>query len=444
MGAFRDRYGYELSTTSATAAEAYSRGVDCSLSGDLGAEQAMATAIAEDGGFALAHVAAARLAQFIGDFATAKAAKERAQELAPGTTPRERLHIAAMARAIEGDSAGSVALIRELVAEYPRDAYLLSQATGPFSLIGFGGGPDWRAESFALLEPLAGAYGDDWWFASTFAFAHNELFHFEEARRLAEISLRGRPRSGHGSHTMAHVFFETGDHPGGARFLDAWMPGYERAATLFSHLSWHQALFALANGDPGAALRIYDETLKPSICPGVPIITIADAASLIWRCDLYGVARPTALAADLSAWASTAFPRPGVTFADMHVALAHAAAGDGESLERLAAALRQREAEGKQSAGPVALATVEAIAAFSRGEYAAAVDRLEPLTGELVRIGGSNAQRQVFEDTLLEAYLRAGRYTEAEKALRARLQRRPSEREERLLARAAAAPAVAG
>jgi tetratricopeptide (TPR) repeat protein len=444
MGAFRDRYGYELTTTSAKAAEAYSFGVDCSLSGDPGAEQAMAAAIAEDPGFALAHVAAARQAQFLGDFAAAKAGKERAQELAGGATPREQLHIAAMARAIEGDSPASVGLIREQMAEHPRDAYLLSQATGPFSLIGFGGGPDWRAETFALLEPLAPAYGDDWWFASTFAFAHNELNHFAEARRLAELSLKGRPRSGHGSHTMAHVFFETGDHAGGATFLQGWLPGYERQAILFSHLSWHQALFALANGDPATALRIYDETLKPSVCPGVPIVAIADAASLVWRCDLYGVDHPKALAAELSTWAATAIPRPGLTFADMHVALAHAAAGDGEALGRLAAGLRQREAEGKQTAGPVALAIVEAIEAFSREDYAAAIDRLEPLTGELVRIGGSNAQRQVFEDTLLEAYLRAGRYEQAETVLRARLQRRPSAREERLLARAAAAAPVAG
>lgn len=46
-----------------------------------------------------------------------------------------------------------------------------------------------------------------------------------------------------------------------------------------------------------------------------------------------------------------------------------------------------------------------------------------------MRIGGSNAQREVFEDMLLEAYLRAGRYALAEAMLRTRLGRRPSARD---------------
>lgn len=439
MTTFRDRYGYELTTTSAKAAELYGEGVDCSLSGEAGAEAAIEAALKEDGSFALAHVAAARQAQFLGDMAAAKAGKERAQVLAGGVTARERRHIAAMSAAIDGDGDGAVALIREQLAEYPRDAFLLSQAVGPFSLIGFGGGPDWRAETFALLEPLAAEYGEDWWFLSSYAFATNELYRFEDARRLAERSLALRPRSGHGSHTLTHVFFETGDAGGGAAFLKGWLPGYERAATLFSHLSWHQALFALKQGQTDLVMRIYDETLKPSVCTGVPVITIADAASLLWRCDLYGVEHPGGAADELAAWVANAFARVGITFADEHAALAYAGAGDGESLDRLASDLRKREAAGKQQAGPVALAIVDAIAAFAREEYGAAVDRLTPLVPQLVRIGGSNAQREVFEDTLLEACLRAGRYDEAERWLRVRLDRRPSARDETLLARAAAA-----
>ncbi|MFN0147205.1 MAG: hypothetical protein ACKVT1_11900, partial [Dehalococcoidia bacterium] len=365
--------------------------------------------------------------------------KERALAVAAGTTAREQRHVAAIAAAIDGDGAGAVALIHEQMAEHPRDAFLLSQAVGPFSLIGFGGGPDWRAETFALLEPLAPAYGDDWWFLSSFAFVHNELNHFAEARRLVERSLALRPRSGAGSHTMAHVFYETGDHAGGAAFIRDWLPGYERTATLYSHLSWHEALFALKQGEMDIVMRVYDETLKPSVCPGVPVITIADAASLLWRCQLYGVERPEGAAAELAGWVAKAFARAGITFADDHAALAYAGAGDGESLDRLAADLRKREAAGKQQAGPVALAIVEAVADFARGEYGAAADRLTPLAPELVRIGGSNAQREVFEDTLLEACLRAGRFEEAERWLRARLDRRPSARDEMLLARAAGA-----
>ena len=56
-------------------------------------------------------------------------------------------------------------------------------------------------------------------------------------------------------------------------------------------------------------------------------------------------------------------------------------------------------------------------------------DDERPTPGDLVRIGGSNAQREVFEDTLLQAYLRAGRFAEAEVLLRKRVGRRHSARD---------------
>jgi pentatricopeptide repeat protein len=47
----------------------------------------------------------------------------------------------------------------------------------------------------------------------------------------------------------------------------------------------------------------------------------------------------------------------------------------------------------------------------------------------LARIGGSHAQREVFEDTLLETYIRAGMYDEAKSMLDERLSRRSSVRD---------------
>jgi hypothetical protein len=43
-----------------------------------------------------------------------------------------------------------------------------------------------------------------------------------------------------------------------------------------------------------------------------------------------------------------------------------------------------------------------------------------------VRVGGSWAQRDLFEHTLLAAYLRAGRAADAQALLRRRVDRRPS------------------
>ncbi|MGI8926519.1 MAG: tetratricopeptide repeat protein [Tepidiformaceae bacterium] len=437
-----DRYGLPLSTSSPAAAAAYVEAIDLTLSANVGADERLAAAIEADEGFALAHAGLARAQQYRGRIPEARASAARARELAAGATRREQQHVEVIATAVDGNSSRALALACEHLRDFPRDAFVLSQANGPFGLIGFGGGPDWRQEMFALLDPLAPAYGDDWWFLSAHAFAHNELYHFQEARRLGERSLALYPRSGHGSHTLAHVFFETGDEQGGGAFLDAWLEGYDRAAQLHGHLWWHRALFALAAGQCDRALEVYDAHLRPGVNEGVAIIALADCSALLWRCGLYGESEEPLPWLEVRDFAATSFPRAGVTFADTHAALAFAAAGDGEALARLSGELASRLADGRLPAGEVVVALVDALASFANGDYAAACDRLQPFAAQVVRVGGSNAQRQVFEDTLLEAYLRAGRFPQAETMLRARLQRRPSARDQAWLTRATAGAAA--
>ena len=54
-----------------------------------------------------------------------------------------------------------------------------------------------------------------------------------------------------------------------------------------------------------------------------------------------------------------------------------------------------------------------AFAAFERRDFSAAIDALEPIAGELERIGGSSAQLDLVEFTLLKAYLSAARLDDA-------------------------------
>ena len=96
--------------------------------------------------------------------------------------------------------------------------------------------------------------------------------------------------------------------------------------------------------------------------------------------------------------------------------------------------LRGLAEQGDALAGEVTLPLVQGIHTFAQGAYGDAVRLMEPLFGtpcldQLARIGGSHAQREVFEDTMLEAYLRAEQFDKAEAMLRTRLQRRASVRD---------------
>ncbi|MDZ7727429.1 MAG: hypothetical protein U5Q44_04115 [Dehalococcoidia bacterium] len=196
---------------------------------------------------------------------------------------------------------------------------MLAQASGVYSLVGFSGDIDRNEVQLALLEPLTGAYGDDWWYLCQLAFAENELFQFEKARGHAERSLELHNGNGHGAHTMAHVHFETGEVADGEAFLAGWLPGYDPKAQMAGHLSWHHALFALLQGDTAEADRIYREHLRPGNATSAALGLIADAASLLWRRGLGGERQDDSWPG-VRDFAATAFPKPGIMFADLPTA----------------------------------------------------------------------------------------------------------------------------
>ena len=69
---------------------------------------------------------------------------------------------------------------------------------------------------------------------------------------------------------------------------------------------------------------------------------------------------------------------------------------------------------------------VRAVVAFGEGRYDEAVDTLWPARRTFHHFGGSHAQRDALERTLVEASLRAGRHALAERLLAERLAVRPT------------------
>src|SRR5262245_17066661 len=134
-----DRYGLPLSTSSPLAAQRYQDGMDRQLSYGPAADEGFSGAIAADPEFAMPQAGMALLALFRGDGAGARTAIGRARELAAGATRRERQHVEALATLVAGETGRGLAMVDEHVAEFPRDALLVNQAS---STIGFGGRPD--------------------------------------------------------------------------------------------------------------------------------------------------------------------------------------------------------------------------------------------------------------------------------------------------------------
>lgn len=430
-----DRYGNPLTTDSAKAADLYVEALDAYLGGNVGDREALDAAIAEDGSFAMAHVTLARLQQFAGDMKGAKQSLAAARSAVEGATPRERQHVHTIGAAIESPPDDALALVNEHIDEFPTDAFVLAQANGVYSLIGFSGRKGRNDEQIALLRRTEKAYGDDWWFLSALAFAENESQLHTDARAHAERSHELRKENAHNAHTLAHIDYETGHPDDGATFLAKWRPGYGRDGIMFTHLSWHHALFELTQGNVEAAVSIYENDVHPGTSNGSPLSIIADSASFLWRMMLAG-GNGNLPWQGVSDFATKAFGTPGIMFADVHCALAHAGAGDRKALETLIAGMEERVANGRTAGGEIVPTIARAARAFADAEYAEVVRLLEPRMDDVVRIGGSHAQREVIEDTLIEASLRGGDYGRAKAMLEERVDRRPTPRDTNWLARA--------
>jgi hypothetical protein len=429
--AHADRRGLPLSTASDAAADHYRDGVDLLLAAWPGAAEALDQAIAADPDFALAHAARARLHATRGESGQAKLRIASARErVAERGTERERSHVEAIGYAIDGQPGKALEQVLAHAESWPRDAVVLGLALGAFGLLAFSGMADHDRARVDLCGRHARHYGDDdWWFLTYRGWAHTENSDVALGRTLTQRAFDLRPENANAAHALAHAMYEDGSAAEAEALISKWLPGYGRPGPLYSHIAWHRALLALETGNAERALAIYACQLRHTRTVAAPVIVVSDSASLLWRLRLLGHDVPKERLDDAARYAGQAFPDAGFAFIDVHLALLAAANGDREALRRRVDALESRVAAGTLAAGPAVPAICRAVLAFADGDYAGCVQLLEPAAAGAVRIGGSHAQRDVIEDTLLVALIRSGKTAKARDLLDRRLHRRPSPRD---------------
>ena len=414
-----DRYGLPL-TGGADAVAAYNRGVGNLLRLEEGSLHAVAASVALDPTFALGHAAMSLLGHELCAPVDIEARIRDARLHARRSTDRERSHVEAVGRHVEGDSRPLVEHLRR----HPTDALLLSVAV---PTIAFAGVTTVPRDAWEIVERCAPAYGDDWWFTGLLAFMRQEQGRFDEAMELSCLSLDTEPGAGHSAHARAHAHYETGDHEAGLSWMDAWVTGAGAATDSLSHFSWHAALHELSLGDLDAVRTRYDGQLRPEGMLGCR--ALVDTGSLLYRWALTpGATDVPGLQAVATAAGRDVLARPATPFLALHAAVALLALDDGPGLAGLAG---WAEAHTHPTQRDVVAPLVRALALMQAGSCSAAADALASLTSGLPRLGGSDAQREIVEETRIAALLRAGRLDEARRLLDARLDRRHSPRDRR-------------
>ncbi|MSP03464.1 MAG: tetratricopeptide repeat protein [Acetobacteraceae bacterium] len=415
-----DRYGLAVSTIASTARDAYIEGCDLLLTVYPGAAAAFERAIAADAGFALAHIAHARARQLAGDIPAMRDSLAAAQALSDGLPARELSHIEVFRLLFSGQGAAALTAIRAHLETWPRDALVLSLAANQGGLIGMSGLSGREQNLAAFLGQLAPHYDGDWWFDAHYGMALSEVGEHEAARPRIERSVTQYKRNAYAAHAFAHHCYETGERDAAIAFMREWLPNYDRGGGLFGHLNWHLALFELQTGDAEPGFRLYTDVFSSDDYGGAAHTRLADSVSFLWRSELAGHPRDHARWRKIQDFAREKFPRPGMSLADWHVALAYAAAGDDAALETWVQAMEDLARAGRYPSGPTVPAVARAFAAFQREDYATVIDTIAPMLAERERIGGSRAQVDLVEFTLLRAYLCVGRMDDARGLLEGR------------------------
>jgi hypothetical protein len=286
-----------------------------------------------------------------------------------------------------------------------------------------------------LCEELAPQQpGDDWWFLTYLGWAHTEAGNLRRGQDITRRGFELRRENAHGAHSLTHSFHECGQHADAVAHLDDWLPIYDPAGQLYCHLNWHRALLDVQAGDVDTALTRLATKMAPALSTSPPINILTDGASLLWRIMLYEQGPPEVRAnrasgqqwQELAEYANSKWPQPAVSFIDVHCAMADAASGNQQRGTARAETLRKLDGSGKLAAGAVPATLADALGAYARGNYTGAADGVEAVLAELPRIGGSHAQREVHEETLIAACLKCGRKQRAAELLNERLARRPS------------------
>lgn len=410
----KDQYGQDLSGASATAVELYQKALDayhCYAGEPFPLLQA---AVADSPDFVMAHALMAYMTLVGTDTETAQLGAQ-AFEVAKGlpANTRETGHIAAIGSLMAGEIRRAGRILEDVSIAHPRDVLALQAGQLMDFLLG---------DSRMLRDRIARALPA--WSADMpnyhailgmHAFGLEETALYDRAEAAGREAIALNPRNNWAQHAVAHVLEMQDRRAEGVIWMRQDSGTWSHQSFFAIHNWWHLALFHLGLDQVDEVLELYDGPIYGD--RSGMAFDMVDAAALLWRLKLRGV--------DLGdRWTTLADryvvqPRGVYAFDDVHAVMAFVGAGrDAEAQAALSAMVAATEGPGDNAmfTRDVGLPVAQALIAFGRGDYAQTCEQLRAVRNHAGRFGGSHAQRDLLDLTLIAAAGRAGE-TNLERAL---------------------------
>ncbi|MTI17696.1 tetratricopeptide repeat protein [Rhodobacteraceae bacterium RKSG542] len=420
-----DQFGYDVSLSDKSRLESWNACTMAFLAHSAETPKHMTGALKGEPDFAMAYATLGLFNMLLGRRELCSVAfkaleKARQSRLMVGATARESAYVDALEAWVDGWPSKAAAILEGAAVNAPRDALLIKLIHAIRFVLGQP--KQMRASLEAVLphyEPTDKAWG---YINGCYAFALEETGEYARAEKIGRDAVSHTPDDAWGLHAVAHVYDMTGRADHGVRWLDENPSSWAHCNNFGYHVWWHLALMHLDNGNIDRVLMLYDERIRKDKTDDYR--DISNAASLLVRLEIEGasVGNRWEELADLS---EHRVADACNVFADLHYFLA--LCGDDRTRAMDMMMNRMRDSANVASDEPAVitrdtgLATAQGLAAYRDGKYFSAFHALNQARPHLIEVGGSHAQRDVFERLTIEAALRAGLSTEAKRLLDQRL-----------------------
>ncbi|KAJ8249869.1 hypothetical protein COCON_G00230850 [Conger conger] len=413
--------GLSLSTTSNEACKLFDATLsqyatwrnDESLGGIEGCISAMQKA---DPNFVMGHAIAAGL-ELVGTGSSLRLNERlagdvaRLVEMAAGQslTPRERLHVSGVEHFAKGRHSEACEAWEEILLDHPRDMLAIKLAHDGYFYLGQQTPMrDSLARVLHHWTPQIPLYS---YLKSMYSFGLEETRCYDEAEKVAKEGLEMNPQDGWAAHTVAHVHEMRAEMDKGLQFMASTEKGWEVCDMIASHNYWHWSLYFIEKGQYEEALTIFDNHVMRLCKASGSMLDMVDACSMLYRLEMEGVNVKDRYR-ELLQQTKPHTEDHVLLFNDLHFLMTALGAKEEATSRRLVETLQElAEAPGEnlqhQLARGLGVPMCQAMVAYDQGDFGKAVELLRPLRYRFTGIGGSDAQRDVFQQLLVHSALKS-------------------------------------
>lgn len=319
---------------------------------------------------------------------------------------RERGHIEAIGHLLEGRFHRAGRVLEDVSIEDPRD--ILALQAGHVTDFYVGNSRMLRDRIARALPAWSRTMPGYHAVLGMHAFGLEETADYGRAEAQGRAAVELEPRDGWAQHAVAHVMEMQCRQRDGIAWMRANPDAWSTDSFFKVHNWWHVALYHLELGEIDEVLALFDGPIHGD--RSTVILDMIDASAMLWRLHLRGIDVGQRWETVAEGWLPFA-TAGNYAFNDVHAVLAFVGARRTDAIE---AVLATQQAA-MQGSGDNAAFTREvghpltlALKAFGEARYDDSVRLIRQVREIAHRYGGSHAQRDLLDLTLIESALRSG------------------------------------